>query len=125
MGEQRVHRGREVELYMQRNADRPVTIEEIDQELHWNRNSISGRLNNMLELYPEHMERIPNRRGVYRWNSVPKRVTGSSSTSTSPPALEVDEMLVSVVTRDPETGVVLVRDDATHQLFTLKPFKIK
>lgn len=125
----RQFKGGDVEAYVTQHADRPLHIADVAREIGWSVNSTSSRLCRMLEEWPNRMERV--RRGVYRWNSTPiTAVAGRVEVATAPlqaaPARNDDQvMTVSVVSRDEATGVTLVRDDATHDLYTMKPFKIR
>ncbi len=126
MGDVRVHKGRLVDQYVREHADQVLTIEQVATALDWSTNSVSGRLGKLVNDFPEYMERLPNRRGSYRWNSKPSTGNMHQPAPTRNLAASMpSEMLVSVVTRDVDSGIVLVRDDATQQLFTLKPFKIR
>ena len=99
--------------YLQGNADRPISVEEMAREFHpMPRSSISGSASRLVELYPEHCERV--RSGVYRWHSRPRQAPQDG-------AEEVTEMLARVVARNDSR--ILVSDLESEKLYVLSEFK--
>lgn len=117
MGEQRVHKGREVELWVRDHRDIPLTIEEVSAGVGWSAASTSSTLGRMVERYPEHMERIG--RGVYRWNTA-ARVT-MPDVSESDMIVEGTKFVAEVVLAAPNGSVVLKFGD---QLYRLVPIEL-
>lgn len=133
---QRVHKGRQALEYMQQNANRPVTIDEVAREIGWSANSVSSALGRALEAYPKHLTRVTNRRGVYVWyatagdreaalrgNAPADRPTHKRTpqSSTAPTLPSEDEIILKVVAR--KDGALLVQDVDTQSVYKLTPFK--
>lgn len=106
------HNARELQQWVFANADRPITLEEVEKALDWPRASVNAGLVRMVKKYPDQMERI--QRGVYRWSSTAVEQPASGTL--------VTEMLVTVVRRR-DDGKMLVRDDNTSELYVMEPFE--
>lgn len=111
MGEQREHKGRDVERYVREHPDVPLSIDEVAEAVGgWPTSSASSVMSRMVDDYPTSMERI--RRGVYRWNSKP----------ITPSAEEPKAFLLEVLTQ--QDAIFLCRDSRTGKLYKLSEFAL-
>lgn len=128
MGEQRLHRGRQVQDFFFSNADRPITIEEIVRETGARGDSVSTMVSRMIQRFPGRMERIG--KGLYRWNSEPAEVApekpesmkAGSEILMSVLSVREEEFVVSEDNKVKETRYLL-RDEETGDLFVMTPFE--
>jgi hypothetical protein len=93
--------------YMTSNADKPVTLAQLEEALGWSRSSVAGCAARLVETFPGNMER--KRQGLYVWNSTSKAADKVLST----------EMLVSVLTRRAD-GTILVQDTETREIYVMR-----
>jgi hypothetical protein len=111
----RRYRGHEVEKYVCAHPNVELRITTIADAVEWSAASTGACL---ARLSTRHVELERVRRGVYRWNAstVGSQLAGGTLAGRQ-------ELLLSVVTVS-DAGVALVRDEETHELFTVQPFKL-